>query len=146
VIDPEIRQRLGVHSHPAAQPFKRDMLITQPRNLAAAGASRNPRVRRSVTRSPVHCLDGRKQRRQIEPLDETPKLIIAGNHKPGLRSVNEAIRRRFHLVPFTVTIPPEERDKDLADKLKAEWPGIPRMPATRPRPAGGGDRGDRRLP
>jgi hypothetical protein len=33
VIDPEIRQRLGVHSHPAAQPFKRDMLITQPRNL-----------------------------------------------------------------------------------------------------------------
>jgi putative DNA primase/helicase len=52
------------------------------------------------------------------------KLLIAGNHKPGLRSVNEAIRRRFHLVPFTVTIPPEERDKGLAEKLKAEWPGI----------------------
>ena len=33
------------------------------------------------------------------------KLIIAGNHKPGLRSVDEAIRRRFHLIPFTVTIP-----------------------------------------
>ena len=28
------------------------------------------------------------------------KLIIAGNHKPGLRLVDEAIRRRFHLVPF----------------------------------------------
>jgi putative DNA primase/helicase len=27
-------------------------------------------------------------------------------------------------VPFTVTIPPEERDRELADKLKAEWPGI----------------------
>jgi putative DNA primase/helicase len=52
------------------------------------------------------------------------KLIIAGNHKPGLRSVNEAIRRRFHLVPFTVTIPPEERDRELSEKLKAEWPGI----------------------
>jgi len=82
VIDPEIRQRLGVHSHPAAQPFKRDMLITQPRNLAGAAdplhggiqpkRQQNPRVRRRVTRSPVHCLDGRKQRRQIEPLDETP--------------------------------------------------------------------------
>ena len=35
-IDPEIRQRLGVHSHSAAQPFKCDMLITQPRNLAGA--------------------------------------------------------------------------------------------------------------
>jgi putative DNA primase/helicase len=52
------------------------------------------------------------------------KLIIAGNHKPGLRSVNEAIRRRFYLVPFTVTIPPEDRDRELAEKLKAEWPGI----------------------
>jgi putative DNA primase/helicase len=52
------------------------------------------------------------------------KLIIAGNHKPGLRSVDEAIRRRLHLVPFTVTIPPEERDPELAVKFKAEWSGI----------------------
>jgi putative DNA primase/helicase len=52
------------------------------------------------------------------------KLIVAGNHKPSLRTVDEAIRRRFHLVPFTVTIPPAERDKDLPNKLKAEWPGI----------------------
>ena len=29
------------------------------------------------------------------------KLLIAGNHKPGLRSVDEAMRRRMHLVPFT---------------------------------------------
>ena len=52
------------------------------------------------------------------------KLVIAGNHKPGLRSVDEAIRRRFHLVPFTMTIPPNERDETLSDQLKAEWPGI----------------------
>ena len=52
------------------------------------------------------------------------KLVIAGNHKPGLRAVDEAIRRRFHLVPFNVTIPPEERDDTLPEKLKAEWPGI----------------------
>ena len=52
------------------------------------------------------------------------KLIIAGNHKPSLRSVDEAIRRRFHLIPFAVTIPPEERDSELAEKLKDEWPGI----------------------
>src|SRR5262249_38605002 len=38
--------------------------------------------------------------------------------------VDEAIRRRFHLIPFTVTIPPEERDEDLPQKLKAELPGI----------------------
>ena len=52
------------------------------------------------------------------------KLIIAGNHRPGLRSVDEAIRRRLHLIPFSVTIPAEERDTDLPDKLKAELPGI----------------------
>jgi len=52
------------------------------------------------------------------------KLIVAGNHKPGLRSVDEAIRRRLHLIPFTVTIGEKERDPQLAEKLKAEYPGI----------------------
>jgi putative DNA primase/helicase len=52
------------------------------------------------------------------------KLMIAGNHKPSLRSINEAVRRRFHLIPFVVTIPPAARDKDLPEKLKKEWPGI----------------------
>jgi putative DNA primase/helicase len=52
------------------------------------------------------------------------KLWIVGNHKPSLRSVDEAIRRRFHLIPFNITIPPEERDNDLGERLRAEWPGI----------------------
>ena len=52
------------------------------------------------------------------------KLIIAGNHKPRLKNVDEAIRRRFFLVPFTVTIPANERDPNLRQKLRAEWPGI----------------------
>jgi putative DNA primase/helicase len=58
--------------------------------------------------------------------DFTPqfKLLIAGNHRPSLRAVDEAMRRRFNLIPFTVTIPPEERDPKLAEKLKAELPGI----------------------
>jgi putative DNA primase/helicase len=34
--------------------------------------------------------------------DPTHKLLISGNHKPFLRNVDEAIRRRFLLVPFTV--------------------------------------------
>lgn len=52
------------------------------------------------------------------------KLLIAGNHKPRIKAVDEAIKRRIHLVPFTVTIPPEERDKALLKKLEAEWPQI----------------------
>jgi putative DNA primase/helicase len=52
------------------------------------------------------------------------KLFIAGNHKPSLRTVDEAIRRRFYLVPFDVTISAEKCDPNLAEKLKAEGPGI----------------------
>jgi putative DNA primase/helicase len=52
------------------------------------------------------------------------KLFVAGNYKPEINGVDVAIRRRLHLIPFTVTIPVSERDPDLAEKLKAEWPGI----------------------
>lgn len=52
------------------------------------------------------------------------KLLVAGNHKPGLRNVDEAVRRRFHLVPFEVSIPREEQDPELPERLRAEWPGI----------------------
>jgi putative DNA primase/helicase len=52
------------------------------------------------------------------------KLIFAGNHVPHLRSVDEAMCRRIHLLPFLVTLPADERDKQLLEKLKAESPGI----------------------
>lgn len=52
------------------------------------------------------------------------KLVIAGNHKPAIRNVDLAMRRRLHLIPFTVTIPPENRDKGLLEKLLAERDGI----------------------
>jgi putative DNA primase/helicase len=50
------------------------------------------------------------------------KLVIAGNHKPALSGVDAAIRRRLHLVPFTVTI--ANPDKDLPEKLRQEAAGI----------------------
>jgi putative DNA primase/helicase len=52
------------------------------------------------------------------------KLIISGNHRPSLNTVDEAMRRRIHLVPFAVTFSGQKRDKSLTKKLKAEWPGI----------------------
>src|SRR5262245_38762178 len=54
----------------------------------------------------------------------TFKLFIAGNHKPRLHTIDEAMRRRLLLVPFTVQIPPSERDPDLLHKLEAERPAI----------------------
>src|SRR5512132_270627 len=52
------------------------------------------------------------------------KLLIAGNHKPGLQGVDEAMRRRLNLIPFAITSPPKERDLRLPEKLRAEWPAI----------------------
>jgi P4 family phage/plasmid primase-like protien len=52
------------------------------------------------------------------------KLLVVGNHKPSIRNVDEAMRRRLHMVPFTVTIPPAKRDKSLSDRLLAERDGF----------------------
>jgi P4 family phage/plasmid primase-like protien len=52
------------------------------------------------------------------------KLVVAGNHRPSLSGVGEAMRRRLHLVPFEVTIPPDQRDRDLPARLLAERDGI----------------------
>jgi P4 family phage/plasmid primase-like protien len=52
------------------------------------------------------------------------KLLFCGNHKPSFRNIDEAMRRRFHLVPFTQTIPAQERDTDLPKKLLGELGGI----------------------
>lgn len=58
---------------------------------------------------------------EFEP---THTLLIVGNQKPGLRSVDEAMRARMHLVEFGVTIPEDKRDTGLPAALKAEYGGI----------------------
>jgi putative DNA primase/helicase len=50
------------------------------------------------------------------------KLVFIGSHQPVLRSVDEAARRRFIIVPFVHT--PETPDRQLESKLRTEWPGI----------------------
>ncbi len=69
-------------------------------------------------------ISARRMRQDFFTFTPKFKLLIAGNHKPTLSTVDEAIRRRIHVVPFEVTIAPEKRDKNLGEKLKTEWPGI----------------------
>jgi putative DNA primase/helicase len=52
------------------------------------------------------------------------KLWLAANHKPVIRGTDYAIWRRVRLIPFEVTIAPEQRDDSLPHKLRAELPGI----------------------
>jgi putative DNA primase/helicase len=52
------------------------------------------------------------------------KLFLATNHKPRVRGTDLAIWRRIHVIPFTVTIPGEDQDKALLEKLQREAAGI----------------------
>jgi len=50
------------------------------------------------------------------------KLVIQGNHAPTLNSVDDAMRRRFNVIPFVHK--PKRVNRDLPDQLKDEYPGI----------------------
>jgi putative DNA primase/helicase len=52
------------------------------------------------------------------------KIFLATNHKPVIAGTDHAIWRRIQLIPFNVTIPVEQQDKDLALKLRQEASGI----------------------
>lgn len=50
------------------------------------------------------------------------KLLFAGNHQPALHSVDQAMRRRFNMLPFLFR--PAEPDFKLEEKLREEAPRI----------------------
>ncbi|MCA1716262.1 MAG: phage/plasmid primase, P4 family [Actinobacteria bacterium] len=66
----------------------------------------------------------RRMRQDFWEFDPTHTVFLATNHKPEVRGTDNAIWRRIRLIPFTETIPPEEQDKKLPEKLRAELPGI----------------------
>lgn len=52
------------------------------------------------------------------------KPLLIGNHRPKIRGTDHGIWRRLHLLNFNVTIPPDERDPHLQEKLLQELSGI----------------------
>ncbi|GBD19572.1 hypothetical protein HRbin28_00004 [bacterium HR28] len=54
----------------------------------------------------------------------THKLWLVTNHRPVIRGTDHAIWRRVLLIPYTVTIPEDERDPRLPERLVAERDGI----------------------
>jgi putative DNA primase/helicase len=52
------------------------------------------------------------------------KLWLATNNLPNITGMDEAIWRRIMVIPFPVTIPPEERDRELGARLVQELPAI----------------------
>ena len=54
----------------------------------------------------------------------TFKIFMATNHKPKISGGDNGIWRRIKLIPFSVSIPAEKRDRHLTEKLMAENSGI----------------------
>lgn len=50
------------------------------------------------------------------------KLVIIGNHKPSIKTLDDAIKRRINIIPFIQK--PQKVDPDLNKKLRKEYPAI----------------------
>jgi len=66
----------------------------------------------------------RRMREDFWEFAPTHKIAVATNHKPVIEGTDHAIWRRLLLLPFTVTIPPEQQDHTLPEKLADEAAGI----------------------
>jgi putative DNA primase/helicase len=66
----------------------------------------------------------RRMRENFWSFKPTHTLIMATNHKPGVRGTDNGIWRRLKLVPFTVTMGDDQADKKMPEKLRNEFPGI----------------------
>ena len=54
----------------------------------------------------------------------TARLVLATNNRPPLGDRSQGLWRRLLLVPFRVSIPESQQDRQLARKLRGELPGI----------------------
>lgn len=100
--------------------------LTGARFVTAVEIEEGRRLAESVVKQMVSSdtLIARYLHKEFFEFRPTFKLFLAANYRPVIRGGDEGIWRRIKLVPFTVTIPPEERDKQLLEKLFTELPGI----------------------
>lgn len=69
-------------------------------------------------------LKARKMREDFWAFQPTHKIWISTNHKPATSDSSHGFWRRVRMIPFMVTIPEPEKDRDLPRKLTTELPGI----------------------
>lgn len=72
-------------------------------------------------------LSGRHLNRNLFSFMPSFKLWLYTNHRPQVRETKHAFWRRVRYIPFDFNLrelPPEAKDAELPDKLRAEAPGI----------------------
>jgi P4 family phage/plasmid primase-like protien len=69
-------------------------------------------------------LTARRMNQDFREFWPTHKLWLGANHKPKVNGTDNAIWRRILLIPFSSTVPKNEQDRSLPEKLREELPGI----------------------
>lgn len=61
-----------------------------------------------------------------KPIEFAPKfsLWFSSNHRPTIKGTDEGIWRRVHMIPWKARIAEQDKDPNLAHKLRAEYEGI----------------------
>jgi len=96
------------------------------RLVAASEGEEGKRLAESLIKSLTggDKISARFMRAEWFEFEPTFKIWLSTNHKPIIRGTDTGIWRRIRLIPFGVTIPEEECDETLPEKLRAELPGI----------------------
>jgi putative DNA primase/helicase len=85
------------------------------------GRLNEPLVKHLTGSDPI---TARRMNEDFWMFNPTHKLWLCTNHKPEIKGTDHAIWRRTKLVPFGVTIPEDQADREIPEKLRAEYPGI----------------------
>ena len=69
-------------------------------------------------------ISARKMYQDEWSFDPSHTLVLFSNFLPTIQGTDNGIWRRVRMIPWDVTIPVDERDEELADKLTTEAAGI----------------------
>jgi len=69
-------------------------------------------------------IDAERKHEQRFAFRPTTKYLFASNMFPTFDGINYGIKRRLTIIPFNRIFKNKEQDKELADKLRQELPGI----------------------
>ena len=88
------------------------------------GATLNTNLISQITSGGIDPLKAEFKHKPSFEFQPVMKLILLTNHKPRIKETTNAIWNRTLLVPFDVTISAAEADRNMPEKLKAEYSGI----------------------
>ena len=113
-----VENKFGV-SHPTELAMLRGARLVTAQETEEGKSWNETRIKSLTGGDPI---TARLMYKDFFTFNPTFKLVISGNHAPSLKTVDDAIKRRFNKLPFVFK--PNPPDLLLKEKLKSEYPQI----------------------